>query len=653
MEIRLPERHLELASVIGFGGQVPGGLSIHPDGKHLVYPLGSCVMIRRIGSDTKAEKFLLGHTDRVSCVTVSKSGNLIASGQITHMGFQADICVFDYHTLKLVHRMTLHKVKVQALCFSADEKFLASLGGQDDNSLVVWDLETGRPVCGGSASSDLSMAVAFYNKNSAQLVTAGHMTFRVWEIDYANRKINPSDVDLGNLQRIGRCIVIEPDDRFAFVGTTSGDVLCVQLQGAKLFKFAGPSKCLASGILCCSLTASGDLLVGSGGGEVAKLAGGTLKKMNSVSLSGMITSVAAKGDHYFVGTNKSNVYYLNAKTFKEELRQTCHYERINDIAFPRGFSQLFATCSNNDIRIWNAGTSQELLRIQVQQLECNCVAFSPDGRTVVSGWSDGKVRAFGPQTGKLLYVINDAHKLYGMKRISGNLQGVTALAITSDSARIITGGADSQVRAWQIGQGSQMMIASLKEHKATVNCIALRAGDTHCVTASDDGSCIVWDLTRMIRANIMYAQTYFRAVDYFPDESQILTCGSDRKITYWDSYECSAIRELEGAKAGEVNTLSINAEGDKFVTGGADKIVKIWDYAQGTVDAIGLGHSGNVMKSKFSPDGKHIVSIGDEGGIFIWKVPDGDNNETGNETSNYDTADVSHNYAGNEEHPDQ
>jgi hypothetical protein len=44
--------------------------------------------------------------------------------------------------------------------------------------------------------------------------------------------------------------------------------------------------------------------------------------------------------------------------------------------------------------------SQELLRIQVQNLECNCVCFSHDGKSIISGWSDGKIRAFGPQSGQ-------------------------------------------------------------------------------------------------------------------------------------------------------------------------------------------------------------------------------------------------------------
>jgi WD40 repeat protein len=40
----------------------------------------------------------------------------------------------------MVHRLKLHKVLIQSLSFSFDEKYLASLGGQDDNTLVIWDV---------------------------------------------------------------------------------------------------------------------------------------------------------------------------------------------------------------------------------------------------------------------------------------------------------------------------------------------------------------------------------------------------------------------------------------------------------------------------------------------------------------------------------
>eukprot|EP01062_Namystynia_karyoxenos_P031385 TRINITY_DN2327_c0_g1_i4.p1 TRINITY_DN2327_c0_g1~~TRINITY_DN2327_c0_g1_i4.p1 ORF type:complete len:664 (+),score=248.70 TRINITY_DN2327_c0_g1_i4:80-1993(+) len=610
---------LAVDSVIGFGGTVPGGMSIHPSGGHLIYTLGSCLVIREIGNP-RADEFLLGHTGPVSCVAVSRTGRYVASGQTTHMGFQADICVFEYATRQLIFRLTLHKVKVQAVAFSADESYLASLGGQDDNTLVVWDLSTGRPLCGGPASFDLSMCVCFFNNSNEKLVTAGQGILRVWDVDTVNRKIHPTDVNLGNLKRTVRNVVVEPNDRFAYCGTSTGDLLCVQLVQPCSFKFAGPTKPLVQGVLCSAMTDDGHVLVGSGGGEVALLQAKDLKVLKTLRLQGSATSVAAHGDHFFVGTSRSNVYYVNARTFKEELRQTCHYERINDIAFPHNYSELFATSSNHDIRIWNAKTGQELLRIQVQNLECNCMCFSRDGRTIVSGWSDGKIRAFGPQTGKLLYVIGDAHKVEGMKRLSGNGNGVTALCVDSQGKRLISGGADSQVRVWSLTRHTQAMEASMKEHKATVNSICIRANDTECVSASDDGSCIVWDLNRFMRRAIMYAQTYFKAVAFCPDESQILTTGSDKKITYWDTVECSEIRELEGSKTGEINSLDVSPGGDFFVTGGADKILKLWDYDEGAVTQVGLGHSGHIQKAKVSPDGCSVVSVGDEGGIFIWSI---------------------------------
>lgn len=50
------------------------------------------------------------------------------------------------------------------------------------------------------------------------------------------------------------------------------------------------------------------------------------------------------------------MYWCDTDKINPELRNTCHYERINGIAFPYEFSDLFATCSLNDIRVWNAKT---------------------------------------------------------------------------------------------------------------------------------------------------------------------------------------------------------------------------------------------------------------------------------------------------------
>lgn len=53
-----------IKAVVGFSGAVYDGLLLHPDNEHVVYPLGSTVVIRHILSRTQT--FLKGHDSKVS-----------------------------------------------------------------------------------------------------------------------------------------------------------------------------------------------------------------------------------------------------------------------------------------------------------------------------------------------------------------------------------------------------------------------------------------------------------------------------------------------------------------------------------------------------------------------------------------------------------
>jgi len=94
-----------------------------------------------------------------------------------------------------------------------------------------------------------------------------------------------------------------------------------------------------------------------------------------------------------------------------------HSEQISYLAFPLNFDGVFAVCSRDEVRLWSPNNGKELLRIELMQeeglnevIKCNCVEFMSDGKSIVSGWTDGKIRAFLPQSGKLLWIINDGHK---------------------------------------------------------------------------------------------------------------------------------------------------------------------------------------------------------------------------------------------------
>jgi len=161
----------------------------------------------------------------------------------------------------------------------------------------------------------------------------------------------------------------------------------------------------------------------------------------------------------------------------------------------------------------------------------------------------------------------------------------------------------------------------MKEHRGQVWKIILTADDSQAVSASSDGSCIVWDMALFTRKMCLFESTMFKSIVFHPEESQLLTTGSDRKIAYWDTFDGQAIRVLEGSEEGELCTLSISKSGKSVCSGGQDRLLKVWDYELGTCKNLGIGHSGIISACAISPDQKSIVSVGSEGAIFIWNFP--------------------------------
>jgi len=141
---------------------------------------------------------------------VSNTGKYIASGQKTHMGFQADIIIWDFDTLEIVQRLKLHKVLIQSLSFSHDEKYLASLGGQDDNTLVIWDIATGKALCGNPVGMNVANKISFFNNTNNKLITIHNYGLRIWTVDLVAKKIMFEDIIMGVTKRIYNCLVIDP-----------------------------------------------------------------------------------------------------------------------------------------------------------------------------------------------------------------------------------------------------------------------------------------------------------------------------------------------------------------------------------------------------------------------------------------------------------
>ena len=56
----------------------------------------------------------------------------------------------------------------------------------------------------------------------------------------------------------------------------------------------------------------------------------------------------------------------------------------------RGTSELFGTCSEQDIKLWHIGNPKELLCITVPNMTCNAMDFMANGQSIISGESLGR-----------------------------------------------------------------------------------------------------------------------------------------------------------------------------------------------------------------------------------------------------------------------
>ncbi|XP_023303772.2 cilia- and flagella-associated protein 52 [Lucilia cuprina] len=644
-------KRLEPRAIFGINGKVAFGLHLHPDGQHIIFPLGTKIGI--CNTKTNKQEFVGGHTNNVSCLDLSRSGRYMASGQINHMGFPGYVILYDFAERREIVRHDLHKVRVQSICFTAQDKYMISAGGRDDGTIIVFDIETLSPICrsvGARSINGNALVVRALFKNPLYFLSVGDRHLRVWSIHREMKKLNVHDVYVGKQQRLYISVCVDRNDDFAYIGTQTGDVVKISLNCYDTINVVKPGHFASmmgaygthnirkpygkdcdryiNGLRVVHIVGDGLLLMGAGDGVVELVeerrdikdnvfknypnpTWPMLKTLKKTKVNGSITSlVEINPIEYYIATESNEIYLLNIKLFTLKLLKTSHKKAVHNIAFPKNLSSVFATAGYETIRIWSTKRYQELLRIMVYNFQCAAIEFSYDGSSIISAWNDGVIRSFTPIRGRLIYAIPNAHN-----------KGCSALAISSNGRVLVTGGIEGQVRVWKIEPFRQSLLGVLKDHSGPITSLDFNKSDTEVISASSDGSCVIWDVNRLTRKTVITANTQFMTAKYFPTGVQVLTCGTDGRISYWSVYNGGLIRELQGSSKSSVNFVAINATGDYFVSVGSDQKVKLWDYNKGIVVAQGSEHASAVKSAAFSPCRKFFVTGCTDGAIIIWNVP--------------------------------
>jgi WD40 repeat protein/tRNA A-37 threonylcarbamoyl transferase component Bud32 len=254
-------------------------------------------------------------------------------------------------------------------------------------------------------------------------------------------------------------------------------------------------------------------------------------------------------------------------------------------------------------RLLHAGVATVVL---VSPVELTMARFSPDGRWIAAGGSDGLLR---------IWSSDGRGEPRVLRGPSGSVQSV---AFSPDGRRIATALADSTIRIWNLDSGGPPLV--LTGHTESATRAEFSPDGTRIASASQDGTVRVWSADGHGDPLVLRGHTSFvNAVSFSPDGRRIASCSLDETVRVWSADGRGDPLVLRG-HTGWVNMAEFSPDGRRLVSASDDKTLRVWS-ADGRGEPLVLrGHTGGVVAAAFSPDGQWIISVSVDKTMRLWRA---------------------------------
>ena len=101
-----------------------------------------------------------------------------------------------------------------------------------------------------------------------------------------------------------------------------------------------------------------------------------------------------------------------------------------------------------------------------------------------------------------------------------------------------------------------------------------------------------------------------------------LSGGADKTVRLYDASNGGELRQFAGAE-GSVYSVAFHPQGQLIAGCGIDKKVRLWNVISGQPANTLAGHTDDVYRVQFNPAGTRLLSIGYAGSLRIWDVSTG------------------------------
>jgi len=239
----------QLEKIVGQRGDLKQSLAFDKENFEILYPLQKSFVVQKLEYIPESGRISFGQqkifkvdVNEINCFKFSNG--IIVIGEKAAPGSWAKVLVLK-KTISNVNELdytkymeySFHLSSIESVDISKDLKYLASLGGPDDENMVISNLVTRKLVSKAVAQqtrAGKAKLIAFSPADSSIIVTAGNQTLRFSKITPNNSHLSYEDAKCSSLKKSISAIQFSSDGKILYCGTDSGEIAIFSIVDANL-----------------------------------------------------------------------------------------------------------------------------------------------------------------------------------------------------------------------------------------------------------------------------------------------------------------------------------------------------------------------------------------------------------------------------------